>query len=79
LLPFNTALYRGEVEAEAKAPLAFARDSLEEAVVKMEIEIAADEKDPATGKLSIRWGKHELSAPVEFHLAVPTGIAAPKK
>lgn len=68
LLPFTTALFRGEAKAETKAPLTLAKDSLKEVVVKMEIEIAADKKDPATGKFSIRWGKHELSAPVTFQI-----------
>jgi hypothetical protein len=44
----------------------------------MEIEITADKKDAATGKFSIRWGKHELSAPVKFHLAAKDATA-PKK
>jgi hypothetical protein len=79
LLPFATALYRGDAKPETKAPLTLARDSLKEVVVKMEIEIAADKKDPATGKFSIRWGKHELSAPVKFHLAGAKDGTAPKK
>ena len=79
LLPYSSALYRGEVKAEIQAPLTFAKDSLKEVVAKMEIEITADKKDPAMGKFSIRWGKHELSAPVTFHLAVAKDVAAPKK
>src|SRR5712675_468024 len=79
LLPFTTALYKGETKAETKAPLTLAKDSLKEVVVKMEIEITADKKDPATGKFSIRWGKHELSAPVKFHLAGAKDSTAPKK
>lgn len=69
LLPFTTALYTCEARPQIKAPLTLAKASLKDVVVKMEIEIAADEKDPTTGRLSIRWGKHELSAPVKFHLA----------
>lgn len=79
LLPFSTALFTGEAKAETKAPLTFAKDSLEEVAVKMEIEIAADTKDPTTGKFSIRWGRHELSAPVKFHLAGAEDAAASKK
>ena len=79
LLPGTTALYRGDAKAEAAAPLTYAKNSLKERVVKMEIEITADTKDPATGKFSIRWGKHELSAPVKFHLAAAKDVAAPKK
>lgn len=78
LLPATTALYTGEAKADIKAPLTFAKDSLASVVGKMEIEITADPKDPATGKLSIRWGKHELSAPVKFHLAGAKDTA-PKK
>lgn len=79
LLPFSTALYEGKATAEIKAPLTLAKDSLKEVVVKMEIEIAADKNDPAHGALSIRWGKHELSAPVKFHLAGAKDATAPKK
>jgi hypothetical protein len=79
LLSSTTALYRGDAKPETKAPLTLAKDSLKEVVVKLEIEIAADKKDPATGKFSIRWGKHELSSPVKFHLARAKDAAAPKK
>jgi len=78
LLPFATTLYRGEVKAEAKVPLTLAKNSLKESVAKMEIEIAAD-KGGATGKFSIRWGKHELTAPVKFHLGEAKSVVAPKK
>jgi hypothetical protein len=79
LLAHTSALYRGEIKADAVAPLTLAKDSLKDVVVKMAIEIAADEKHPATGRFSIRWGKHELSAPVKFHLDGPKEPAAPKK
>jgi hypothetical protein len=79
LLPGTTALYTGEAKAEIKTPLTLAKNSLKEVVVAMEIEIAADKQDPATGKFSIRWGKHELSAPVRFHLAGPKDATVPKK
>jgi Protein of unknown function (DUF2911) len=79
LLPFSSALYRGEAKAETKAPLTLAKDSLKEVVVKMEIEITVDESDRATGKFSIRWGKHELSAPVKFHFAKAKDTTTPKK
>ena len=45
----------------------------------MVIEITGDKKDPTTGKLSLRWGKHELSAPVKFHLAEVKDGTNPKK
>jgi hypothetical protein len=79
LLPATTAPYRGEARAETKAPLTLAKDSLKEVVVKMEIEIVADKQDTATGRFSIRWGKHELWAPVEFQLAGAKDSTAPKK
>jgi hypothetical protein len=79
LLPFTTALYRGEARSEFTAPLTLARNSLKEAAARMEIEITADKSDPATGRFSIRWGKHELSAPVRFHFAGAKDAAAPKK
>jgi hypothetical protein len=79
LLPATTALYRGEVKPEITAPLTLAKNSLKEVVARLEIEITADKNDPATGRFSIRWGKHELSAPVKFHLAVTNDASAPKK
>ena len=48
-------------------------------LARMEIEITADKNDPATGRFSIRWGKHELSAPVRFHFAGAKDATAPKK
>jgi len=79
LLPSTTALYRGDAKAEFTAPLTFARNSLKELVAKMEIEITADKNDAATGRFSIRWGKHELSASVRFHFAGAKDATAPKK
>jgi hypothetical protein len=79
LLPAATALYTGEAKADFTAPLTLAKNSLKNVVVQLEIEITADKKDPATGDFSIRWGKHELSAPVRFHLARTQDAAAPKK
>jgi hypothetical protein len=61
--------YTGEAKAELEAPLTFARDSLKEVVVKLLIELTANKDAAATGRFPIRWGKHELSAPVRFHLA----------
>lgn len=51
-------------KADFKAPLTLARNSLKAEVAKMEIEISADKGKPTSGKFAIRWGKHELSAPV---------------
>lgn len=79
LLPGTTALYRGQVKAEARVPLALAKGSQKAVVAKLEIEITADKKDPATGRFSIRWGKHELSAPVRFHLALVNAIPDAKR
>jgi hypothetical protein len=79
LLPFTTALYRGDAKAEFTAPLTFAKNSLKEAAARMEIEITADKNDPATGRLSIRWGRHEASAPVKFHIAGAKDATPPKK
>jgi len=59
------------MQADAKAPLTLAKDSLKESVEKMEIEISADKADPATGKFAIRWGKHELSAKIKLTLTPP--------
>jgi hypothetical protein len=79
LLPATTALYRGEVKPEITAPLTFAKNSLKEVVARLEIEITADKNDPANGRFSIRWGKHEASAPVKFHFAGARDATAPKK
>ena len=65
LLPFTTALYTGEAKPDVRAPLALAKDSLPDAAL-LAIEITADAKDPASGRFTIRWSKHELSAPVKF-------------
>ena len=69
LLPGTTALYTGAAQPVASAPLSFARDLLQEPAAALAIAITADPKAPTTGQLAIRWGKHELSAPVVLHLA----------
>lgn len=79
LLPGSTPLYRGEVVATASAPMTLHKGALEALVARMEIEVAADGTDPSRGKLSIRWGKHELSAPVKFHLAPLKSTVGEKK
>ena len=66
-------------KTELKAPLTFAKNSLPEAVEKMEIAITADQKNPTNGKFSIKWGKHELSAEVKFMVEGAKDAAAPKK
>lgn len=66
LLPWTTALYRGDAKPQYTVPMTFAKDSLKEPAARLEITITASEKDPANGTLSLRWGKHELSAPVKF-------------
>ncbi len=69
LLPGTTALYTGEARAELRAPMTLGKEPLAEVVTRLEIEIRADKGDVTAGRLSIRWGRHELSAPVRFHLA----------
>jgi hypothetical protein len=71
LMPWTTALYRGEVEAQYRVPMTLAKDSLKQAAVEFEIAITADAKDATRGALALRWGKHELSAPVRFLPAAP--------
>lgn len=71
VLPASSALYRGEVKPDVKTPLVFAKGSLADTVPKLEIDITNSAKDPAAARLSLRWGKHELSAPVTLHLAKP--------
>lgn len=79
LLSASSALYRGEGKPEAKAPLTFAKGALPEAATKLQIELAAAAgADPTAATLSIRWGKHQLSAAVRLHLdagKAPTGGA----
>ena len=78
LLPGTTALYTGEAKADSRAPLSLAKDALKETVVSMEIEISMDAKDPVNGRFAIRWGRHELSAPVKFQLGAAKE-ATPRK
>lgn len=66
-------------KAEVMAPLTLAKDSLKETQKTMLIQFTADEKDATKGTFSIQWGKHELSAPVKFHLAGAKEAPAPKK
>jgi hypothetical protein len=73
-LPFVTMPWKSDL----KAPLTLAKGSLEKTVTKMEIEISADEEQPSNGKLAIRWGKHELSAPVKFLMQGAKEASAPK-
>lgn len=60
--PWMAATWKGGVPCT----MTLAKDSLKETQDKLLIEITADPKQPTVGKLSIRWGKHELSAPVKF-------------
>ncbi|MGE3174027.1 MAG: hypothetical protein AB7O97_15480 [Planctomycetota bacterium] len=59
-------------------PLTLHKDTLDETHKKMEIAITADEGDATKGKFSIRWGKHELTAPVTFHLGGPQNASSDK-
>lgn len=70
-LPASSALYRGEVKAAVRAPLSFAPGSLVTSVPRLEIGITNVPADPTSCRLSIRWGKHELSAPVTLHRLEP--------
>jgi hypothetical protein len=80
LLPATTALYTGAAKPDAAAPMTFAKNSLPETAAKLTIAITADAKDPSHGALSIRWGKHELSAPVKLELSAGKAAAeTPKK
>jgi hypothetical protein len=79
LLPATTALYRGEGKPVARVPLTLAKDARKEVVVQMEIEISIDKKDLTTGRFAIRWGRHELSAPVKFHHIGAKTAGAEKK
>lgn len=69
LLPGSTPLYRGDAKADLAVPMTFQKGALAQTVAVMEIEVRADEKNPSTGQLSIRWGKHQLTAAVKFVLA----------
>jgi len=64
-LPFVAAQWK----AVAVAPLELKKDAHKESQLKMLIAISADKADTSKGTFSIRWGKHELVAPVAFHLA----------
>jgi hypothetical protein len=75
LLPATTALYTGAVEPEARVALVPAREPRKDVVGKLEIEITGDEQAPTTGRLALRWGEHELTAPMKFHVATPKAPA----
>jgi hypothetical protein len=63
-LPFVTADWKTDTVAK----LELHKDALAESQAKMTIAITADKDDTSKGKLSIQWGKHELSAAVAFHM-----------
>lgn len=79
LLPWTTALYRGDAKADVAVPMTFAKDALKVPASHLEIAMTANAKDPANGSLSMRWGKHELSAPVKFLPAKEQGNAPAAK
>jgi len=68
--PWMPATWKGGVACK----MTLAKGALKETVAKLQIEITADAKQPSVGKLVIRWGKHELSAPLTFDV----GGAKPK-
>lgn len=63
-LPFVTADWKTETICK----LDLHKDALAESQAKMTIAITADKDDVSKGKLSIQWGKHELSAAVVYHV-----------
>ncbi|MCB9878935.1 MAG: DUF2911 domain-containing protein [Planctomycetes bacterium] len=69
LLPWTTALYRGEAKADLRVPMTLGKDALQAAAPELEIAITADPKSTSHGELTIRWGRHELSAPVDLRPA----------
>lgn len=68
LLPATTALYRGDAKPEYTVPMTFARGTLAAAAARLEIELTGSAADRTSARLSIRWGKHELSAPLTLRL-----------
>lgn len=77
LLPATTALYTGEAKPDVRIPMAFTKDKAKD-TTSLVIEMLADAKNPSRGTLVMRWGKHELSAPVVFDLAAKKPGNAPK-
>jgi len=73
LLPATTALYRGDAKPEYTVPMTFARGKLAAAAARLEIELTGSATDRTSARLSIRWGKHELSAPLALRLLDVTG------
>lgn len=74
LMPFDTEAWQGGIAI----PMKFAKDSLDETQQKMLIEIKADKDNPSEGNFAIRWGTHELSAPVKLMLSGAKDAAADK-
>ncbi len=50
------------------APLELHKGVLEEAVMKLEMELSVDAEDATKGAFTMSWGKHKLTAPVALHL-----------
>lgn len=71
LLPWTTALYRGEVEADLRAPMTLRKQALQLPATELEIAITIEEQTTTRARLSIRWGRHELFAPVALRPAPP--------
>ncbi len=61
-LPFLTEAWKPEY----RIPLELKKGAREESTVKMQIELTAEPKNPSSGAFAVRWGKHELTAPVKF-------------
>ncbi|MFO1031507.1 MAG: hypothetical protein U1F60_10530 [Planctomycetota bacterium] len=68
LLPATTALYRGDARPDFEVPMTFARGSLATSAARLAIDLTGSAKDRTSARLSIRWGKHELSAPLTLQL-----------
>jgi hypothetical protein len=79
LLPWSTALYRGDAKADVRTPMSLGKDALEVAVPELEIAITAAAESTTRGELSIRWGRHELSAPVNLRPAPTKAIPGDDK
>jgi len=68
-LPFVSSQWKSDIVCK----LDLKKDAHEDVQQKMLIAISADKADLSKGTFSIRWGKHDLTAAVAFHLPKPEG------
>ncbi len=73
-LPFVASQWKTDLSCK----LDLKQDAHESVQELMLISITADRTDHSKGTFSIRWGKHELSAAVNFHLPKPAPAEAKK-